>query len=44
MDLMVVVTDWTLLLSKGLDDMEVLRVLRRGSLKIRLKSFDSSGF
>ena len=28
MDLFVVVTDWTLLLSGGLDDMEVLRMLR----------------
>lgn len=28
LDLFVVVTDWILLLSKGLDDMELLRVLR----------------
>ncbi|CAL1131827.1 unnamed protein product [Cladocopium goreaui] len=34
-DLFVVVTDWTLLLSGGLDDMEVLRVLR-GRIFLRL--------
>lgn len=30
MDLTVVVTDWVLLVSSGLDDMEILRVLRLG--------------
>lgn len=29
-DLTVVVTDWVLLVSSGLDDMEILRVLRLG--------------